>query len=1052
MGKYRCGECQAIADYNTGVIRTNSDCNSWCPAHVPELTGADGNPGPETVRHPTPPGPPKPTPGDTDLHAADWLDGLPGRAVGRWAAGGLGGAVAILALGIWIGAHRLQAGMEVRPAVALTALAVAGTLAAALCGAMLSVALLAARSARNGLAGRQRMLAMVDMAAILVRGLDGTVLYWSAGCQRIFGWTSAEAVGQSAAGLLQTSFPVPAAEISAALVRDGEWTGELRQRTKTGVEVTVIARKLLRQGADGGAAVVENLTDTTALHRAEGALHGSQAHLRSVVDTAADGIIVARADGRIVSINPAGLRMFGYTREEDLAGRDLGVLMPRDEAARHGGYIAAHRSGAPPRIIGVQGRELLGLRSNGVAFPIDLSVSSFGGNGERYLTGIVRDASVRREAERTVRDSEARLRLVQQVGEIANADWTAANSAAFVSEEYHRLYGLTPGEDPGTFVEWLARVHPGDRARVASEARVLNECESRIATQFRIQRPDGSVRWVAMRAESFFEDGGCLRVISAHHDITDMIAAREALAERSDELERLVAERTAALAGAESQFRAIFNSQFQSVCLLAPDGTVLLANRTALYSGRISAADVAGRRFWQTDWWLEADLERIYADTEEATGGTLVRRDVTARNSAGRDVWIDFSLKPVPDPSTGRVEWIIAEWRDVTELRVLAEKLAQAQKVHALGQLAGGIAHDFNNILQSVSGAAALIERRPEDLERTRHLARASIEAAKRGASITQRLLAFARRGELRTEVVATAELLNGMREVLTHTVGTAIEVCACADAGLPPLLADHGQLETALINLGTNARDAMPNGGTLTLAAEAVDFPDRAACPPGMSPGAYVRLSVADTGSGMDAATFARVAEPFFTTKPQGCGTGLGLAMVKGFAEQSGGAMAIATVPGRGTTVSIWLPRAKADAPVSQSDECPDQPSPHPSARILLVDDDDLVRETLAAQLEDMGFAMLVASGGAEAVALIEAGEVVDAMVSDLSMPGMNGVVAIQKTLAMRPGLPCFLLTGYVGDRAALSAGDIFTLVRKPISGRQLAARIEARLEAVLP
>jgi PAS domain S-box-containing protein len=966
-------------------------------------------------------------------------------------AGGIGAALGILALGIWIGASALGDGRETGLIYAPGALAVVGTLAAALCGAALSVALQAARSARNGLADRQRMLAMVDMAAILVRGLDGAVVYWSAGCQKIFGWTPAEAVGQPAAGLLQTSFPVPAAEIEAALMRDGEWTGELRQRTKSGLEVTVIARKLLRQGADGSAVVVENLTDTTALHQAEGALHGSQANLRSVVDTAADGIIVARSDGRIVSINPAGLRMFGYAQAEDLSGRDLGVLMPRDEAARHGGYIAAHRSGAPPRIIGVQGRELLGRRSNGEAFPIDLSVSSFGRNGERYLTGIVRDASVRRKAERAVRDSEARLRLVQQVGEIANADWTAASSAAFVSEEYHRLYGLMPGEAPGNFAEWLGRVHPGDRGRVASEARVLNERESRLATQFRIRRADGSVRWVAMRAESFSEDGGCLRIISAHHDITDMIAAREALAQRSDGLERLVAKRTAALAGAESQFRAIFDSQFQSVCLLAPDGTVLLANPTALGSGSLSVAGVSGRPFWETVWWPEADLERMYADTAEATRGALVRHDVVARNSSGRDVWIDFSLKPVPDPATGLVEWIIAEWRDVTELRVLAEKLAQAQKVHALGQLAGGIAHDFNNILQSVSGAASLIERRPEDLDRTRHLARATIEAAKRGASITQRLLAFARRGELRTEVVATAELLNGIRELLTHTVGAAIEVCAYADAGLPPLLADQGQLETALINLGTNARDAMPGGGTLTLAAAAVEFADSGLRPHGISPGAYVRITVADTGSGMDAATFARVAEPFFTTKPQGCGTGLGLAMVKGFAEQSGGAMAIATAPGSGTTVSIWLPRAKADAPVSQSDGSQDHPARHTSARILLVDDDDLVRETLAAQMEDLGFAMLVASGGAEAVALIEAGEVVDAMVSDLSMPGMNGVVAIQKALAMRPGLPCFLLTGYVGDRAALSAGDVFTLVRKPISGTQLAARIEARLEAVL-
>jgi len=233
-----------------------------------------------------------------------------------------------------------------------------------------------------------------------------------------------------------------------------------------------------------------------------------------------------------------------------------------------------------------------------------------------------------------------------------------------------------------------------------------------------------------------------------------------------------------------------------------------------------------------------------------------------------------------------------------------------------------------------------------------------------------------------------------------------------------------------------------------LLLSAEAETVADGDRHPAGLEPGDYVRLSVADDGTGMDAATLARASEPFFTTKPLGQGTGLGLAMVRGFAEQSGGALSITSTPGVGTTVTLWLRRASGDVARTPDEGIGAQITVQSSARILVVDDDDLVREMVAASLEDAGLTVLMASSGVEAVALIESGEVVDAMVSDLSMPGINGVTTIQKVRALRPRLPCFLLTGYVGERAALSAEDQFTLVRKPVSGRALVAQIEAGLE----
>ena len=326
-------------------------------------------------------------------------------------------------------------------------------------------------------------------------------------------------------------------------------------------------------------------------------------------------------------------------------------------------------------------------------------------------------------------------------------------------------------------------------------------------------------------------------------------------------------------------------------------------------------------------------------------------------------------------------------------------------------------------------------------------LARLALEAVSRGASITQRLLTFARRGKLTAEPIATGPMLDGMREVLAHTLGSPIAVTATVCPGTPAMFADRGQLETALLNLGINARDAMPNGGALTLTAK-LQRVTEINHPANLSPGDYVRITVQDTGVGMDAATLSRVTEPFFTTKPPGVGTGLGLSIVRGFAEQSGGALLIQSVPGTGTTVSMWLRQAPTDQvaiepPASQGR----MPVRRSAGCVLLVDDDDLVRETLVAQLEDLGFTTLAASGGKAALALLEANDDVDALVCDLAMPDLNGIQTIRAVRQRRPDMPCFLLTGYMGEQAALSQPDMFTLLRKPLSGGALAAHIEAVL-----
>jgi len=417
---------------------------------------------------------------------------------------------------------------------------------------------------------RQRLLDMVNVAAVMVRDGDGTILFWSEGCRRLYGWTAEQAVGRSAVDLLKSVFPGSYTPIENELLGSGTWHGELRQRRQDNVEITVSVSKALHNYEDGsGSVVMENMIDVSALRDVERELLTSEAQFHALVDTAADAFVIADAEGRIEFVNAAGLRMFGYGQSSELIGRSLDVMMTATDAARHDGYIAVRRDGAGA--VGLDGRELLAVRRDGSKFPIEISVSSFDINGSHRLTGIIRDTTVRKRAEEALRDSEARLRLVQEVGGIAYFDRKEPESASVISAETACMYGLPPTQARMSPEEWLARIHPEDRSRMADERNRLLEHGGIWTAEFRICRGDGAVRSVAMRAGVFPEtDGGPPRLIAAQQDITDMVAARQVLALHRQDLEQQVTERTAALAEAEARFRGIFDSQFSSSACSRP--------------------------------------------------------------------------------------------------------------------------------------------------------------------------------------------------------------------------------------------------------------------------------------------------------------------------------------------------------------------------------------------------------------------------------------------------------------------------------------------------
>ncbi len=376
-------------------------------------------------------------------------------------------------------------------------------------------------------------------------------------------------------------------------------------------------------------------------------------------------------------------------------------------------------------------------------------------------------------------------------------------------------------------------------------------------------------------------------------------------------------------------------------------------------------------------------------------------------------------------------------------------QLFEAQKMDTIGRLTGGVAHDFNNLLMAVLGSLRLLEKRLPDDVQMRRLLHNALQGADRGKALTQRLLAFSRRQELKPQAVDIAQLVKGMEELLQRAVGHGID-CSCEfPVDLPPVLADANQLELALLNVALNARDAMSAGGSFNITARPVTIATRAAGSDmaSLAAGEYVRITIADTGVGMDAATLSKATEPFFTTKGPGKGTGLGLSMVHGLAAQSGGLLRIDSQPSAGTTLDLWLPRAKTSAAVVV--RAPETRSPMPDTRpstVLIVDDDALVMTGTSAMIQDLGHSPVEAHSGAEALALLNSGVKVDIVLTDHSMPSMTGLQLAECIQERFPGLPIILATGYAelpADPAALGIARL----AKPCTQDEIAMAIHAAL-----
>jgi PAS domain S-box-containing protein len=658
-----------------------------------------------------------------------------------------------------------------------------------------------------------------------------------------------------------------------------------------------------------------------------------------------------------------------------------------------------------------------------------------------------------------LRDREAELARVQQIGRIGGLEVdlrTGFHNRR--SPEYLQIHGLPANAARESHEDWVQRIHPEDREATEKKFRDAIASEVRDYTaQYRIIRPDdGEMRWISVRATIERDDSGkAVRLIGAHSDVTEQVMAEQAL-RQSEERYRMLADQLAELNATLAQRVEEKTRERDRIWNVSQD-LLLVADRNGVWK-TINPA------WTRTLGWSEAELLNRTSEWLEHPddGGITQARveklgnsDDTAkfesrfRHKDGSYRWLSWTGVPDQDHIYAVARDVTAEKAAAERLKATEEALLQSQKMEAVGQLTGGIAHDFNNLLTGIVGSLDLLQTRLNQ-GRTENVGRyidAAMTSANRAAALTHRLLAFARRQPLVPKGVDANQLVVSLEDLLRRTIGETIDLSIVASDDLWTTLCDPNQLESALLNLAINARDAMPDGGKLTISTTNARIDDVSADAPALSPGEYICIDVTDTGTGMSPEVAARAFDPFFTTKPIGQGTGLGLSMIYGFARQSNGHAAIESRIGRGTSIKLYLPRHHSEIAVEHAIAARAAQQAATGETVLVVEDEPVVRGVILEMLGEQGYRTLEAVDGPAGLRQLRSDARIDLLVTDVGLPGMNGRQLADQAREMRPGLKVLFITGYA-ESVAIADGFLqpgMEMITKPFDLGKLSQRVRA-------
>ncbi len=871
---------------------------------------------------------------------------------------------------------------------------------------------------------RRQMASIVESSedAIISKDLNGIVTSWNRGAEKIFGYTASEMVGFSIMRLIP---PERADEETHILekIRSGKSVEhfETERQTKSGARIDVSVTASPLKDAEGnviGASKVAR--DVTDRKKGEAALR----LFRTLVDQSNDTFEVIDAQtGRFLDVNDKGCVELGYTRTEFLRLR-LSDVDPSITAVNWPQKIDALRAA------GSISGEGLHRRKDGTTFPVEYS-AKWVPLDRNYIVMAVRDISMRKQHEAELLDAQVRLSSALAAGAIGTWSWDIVHDNLIADSFTARMFSLDAkmAEKGLPAQAYLQAIHENDQPGVgAALKRAIDTCGT-YDIEYRVWQKDGTFRWLQARGRVAGNAAGeALNFYGAVQEISERKLAEFAISEK------------------EAQFRRLFEAAKDGILILnAFSGKITDCNPYLMNLLGYTLDEVLGKELWEI-----GVFEKIVASKAafiELQIKEYIRfENMPLKTKDGRQIAVEFVSNSY---AVGNKKVIQCNIRDISERVKLEAQLRQAQKMEVVGQLAGGVAHDFNNLLTVINGRSQIAMDRFEPEDKTRRDLELIFKTGERAAGLTRQLLAFSRQQVLQPVVLDLNTVVMDMDMMLRRMVREDIDISTKLDPKLMRVKVDPGQIEQVIVNLMVNARDAMPDGGKVTLETANVELSEEfCATRPELKPGPHVLLAVSDTGHGMDSVVKTRIFEPFYTTKPRGQGTGLGLAMVFGVVKQSNGHIQVYSEVGKGTTFKIYLPRTEEELARSSTSVDPRITFGH--GVILVVEDEEYVRDLMRDILSNSGYTVLAAGNGDEALKLFSENKGVDLLLSDVVMPGMSGPELAVRIKAQAPDIKVLFASGYT-DHAIVRHGTLdagLAFIQKPFTSASLTRKIREVME----